>query len=110
MTDLGQIGRRVERVGEKHRKKLCWLGEAKDKDVRRKNVRNTIKKGLNGIKLPSYESLNLRREKWKVRLKSQHAKYTLNGTRRNKKRLVVYSHSKSDFGIYRAHVRVEHLH
>lgn len=107
MTDLGQIGRRV---GEKHSKKLCWLGKANDKDVRRKNVRNTIKKGLNGIKLPSDKSLNLRREKWKVRLKSQHAKYTLNGTRKNKKRLVVYSHSKSDFGIYRAHVRVEHLH
>lgn len=110
MTDLGQIGRRVERVGEKHSKKLCWLGEANDKDVRRKNVRNIIKKGLNGIKLPSDESLNLRREKWKVRLKSQHAKYTSNGMRRNKKRLVVHSHSKSDFGIYRAHVRVEHLH
>lgn len=59
LTDLGQMGQRVERIGEKHSKKLCWLGEANDKDVKRKKVRNTIKEGLNGIKLPSDESLNL---------------------------------------------------
>lgn len=53
------MGQRVERIGEKHSKKLCWLGEANDKDVKRKKVRNTIKEGLNGIKLPSDESLNL---------------------------------------------------
>lgn len=58
-NDVNKLSKRFMRVGEKHGKKLCWLGEANDKDVRRKKVRNTTKKGLNCIKLPSHESLNL---------------------------------------------------
>ena len=69
LANLGMVSRRV-RVGEKGTKWPCWLGEANNRNIQWKMVRNTEKRGRDGINLTSCESLNLRRERRKTGLKS----------------------------------------
>ena len=69
---------------------------------------NAIQGGGNDIKLPFNESLNLWKERLKVRLKSWHAQDTLDGTRRDEEGLVVYSHSNNDSNENIMHVHIKH--
>ena len=67
LANLGMVSRRV-RVGEKGSKWPSWLGKASNRNIQWKMARNTEKRGGDGIKLTSCESLNLRRERRKTGL------------------------------------------
>ena len=69
MANLGMVSRKV-RVGEKGSKWPSWLREASNRNIQWKMARNTEKRGGDGIKLTSCESLNLQRERRKTGLES----------------------------------------